>query len=168
MKRQFFNFLLLLGFYTMTAQTGSITGSVTDSNSNEPLPGVNVIVQNTTNGTNTDFNGNFSLDNVNSGDVLVFSYLGFKTLEYTVSDSFNLSISLEEDVEALEQVVVLGYVSQKASNISATIGVVGFFKIINTKTSFINNVFFNVITTNFFDSVQNDFIILFTNLFRIF
>ena len=50
MKRQFFNFLLLLGFYTMTAQTGSITGSVTDSSSNEPLPGVNVIVQNTSNG----------------------------------------------------------------------------------------------------------------------
>ena len=80
----------------MTAQSGSITGSVTDSNSNEPLPGVNVVVQNTSNGTNTDFNGNFSLDNVNSGDVLVFSYLGFKTLEYTVSDSFNLSISLEK------------------------------------------------------------------------
>ena len=78
MKRQFFNVLLLLGFYTMTAQSGSITGSVTDSNSNEPLPGVNVIVQNTSNGTNTDFNGNFSLDNVNTGDVLVFSYLGFK------------------------------------------------------------------------------------------
>ena len=58
MKRQFFNFLLILGFYTMTAQSG-ITGSVTDSNSNEPLSGVNVIVQNTSNGTNTDFNGNF-------------------------------------------------------------------------------------------------------------
>ena len=56
----------------MTAQTGSITGSVTDSNSNEPLPGVNVIVQNTTNGTNTDFNGNFSLDNVNT--VLIVYY----------------------------------------------------------------------------------------------
>ena len=99
MKRQFFNFLLLLGFYTMTAQSGSITGSVTDSNSNEPLPGVNVIVLNTTNGTNTDFNGNFSLDNVNTGDVLVFSYLGFKTLEYTVSDSFNLSL-LETRISA--------------------------------------------------------------------
>ena len=125
MKRQFFNFLLLLGFYTMTAQSGSVTGSVTDSNSNEPLPGVNVVVQNTSNGTNTDFNGNFSLDNVNTGDVLVFSYLGFKTLEYTVSDSFNLSISLEEDVEALDQVVVLGYVSQKASNISGAVSTVG-------------------------------------------
>ena len=85
MKRQIFNFLLLLGFYTMTAQSGTITGSVTDSNNNDALPGVNVIVKTTTNGTNTDFNGNFSLDNVKTGDVLVFSYLGYKTLEYSVS-----------------------------------------------------------------------------------
>jgi len=109
----------------MTAQTGTITGSVTDSNNNDALPGVNVIVKTTTNGTNTDFNGNFSLDNVTTGDVLVFSYLGYKTLEYSVSDSFNISISLEEDVEALEQVVVLGYVSQKASNISGAVSTVG-------------------------------------------
>ena len=53
MKRQILNFLLLLGFFTMTAQSGSVTGSVTDSNTNDPLPGVNVIVKNTTNGTNT-------------------------------------------------------------------------------------------------------------------
>ena len=109
----------------MTAQSGSITGSVTDSNSNDPLPGVNVIVKNTTNGTNTDFNGNFSVDNVSAGDVLVFSYLGYKTYEYTVSNSFNVSISLDEDIEALEQVVVLGYVSQKASNISGAVSTVG-------------------------------------------
>ena len=109
----------------MTAQSGTITGSVTDSNNNDALPGVNVIVKTTTNGTNTDFNGNFSLDNVKTGDVLVFSYLGYRTLEYSVSDSFNISISLEEDVEALEQVVVLGYVSQKASNISGAVSTVG-------------------------------------------
>ena len=105
----------------MTAQTGSLTGSVTDANSNESLPGVNVVVKNTTNGTNTDFNGNFSLSDVSSGDVIVFSYIGYKTFEYTVSSSFNISISLEEDVEALEEVVLLGYVSQKASNISGAV-----------------------------------------------
>ena len=105
----------------MTAQSGSFSGSVSDSNTNEKLPGVNVIVKNTTNGTNTDFNGNFSLDGVSSGDVIVFSYVGYKTLEFTVSSSFNVSISLEEDVEALEEVVLLGYVSQKASNISGAV-----------------------------------------------
>ena len=105
----------------MTAQTGSLSGSVTDANTNDALPGVNVIVKNTTNGTNTDFNGNFSLNDVKSGDVLVFSYIGYQTFEYTVSSSFNVSISLEEDVEALEEVVLLGYVSQKASNISGAV-----------------------------------------------
>jgi len=105
----------------MTAQTGSLSGSVTDANTNDALPGVNVIVKNTTNGTNTDFNGNFSLNDVKSGDVLVFSYIGYQTLEYTVSSSFNVSISLDEDVEALEEVVLLGYVSQKASNISGAV-----------------------------------------------
>ena len=109
----------------MAAQSGSITGSVTDSNTNDPLPGVNVIVKNTTNGTNTDFNGNFSVDNVSSGDVLVFSYIGYETFEFTVSNSFNISISLNEDIEALEQVVVLGYVSQKAANISGAVSTVG-------------------------------------------
>ena len=82
----------------MTAQSGTITGSVTDSENNDALPGVNVILKNTTNGTNTDFNGNFSLDNIESGDVLVFSYLGYKTLEFTVTDSFNVSISLSVNV----------------------------------------------------------------------
>ena len=105
----------------MTAQTGSLSGSVTDANTNDALPGVNVIVKNTTNGTNTDFNGNFSLNDVKSGDVLVFSFIGYQTFEYTVSSSFNVSISLEEDVEALEEVVLLGYVSQKASNISGAV-----------------------------------------------
>ena len=107
----------------MTAQSGTITGSVTDSENNDALPGVNVILKNTTNGTNTDFNGNFSLNNIESGDVLVFSYLGYKTFEFTVTDSFNVSISLSADFEALDEVVVLGYVTQKASNISGSVSV---------------------------------------------
>ena len=127
MKSQILRILVLvLGFtLTINGQQGTITGSVTDSNSNDPLPGVNVIVKNTTNGTNTDFNGNFSVDNVKPGDILVFSYIGYKTYEYSVGDSFNVSISLDEDIEALEQVVVLGYVSQKASNISGAVSTVG-------------------------------------------
>ena len=108
----------------MAAQSGTITGSVTDSSNNDLLPGVNVLVKNTTNGTNTDFNGNFSLDNVSNGDVLVFSYIGYKTLELKVSSSFNISVSLDPDIEALEEVVLLGYVSQKAANISGAVSTV--------------------------------------------
>ena len=93
MKSRILSILFLFGCIFMTAQTGSLSGSVTDANTNDALPGVNVIVKNTTNGTNTDFNGNFSLNDVKSGDVLVFSYIGYQTLEYTVSSSFNVSIS---------------------------------------------------------------------------
>ncbi|MBL6604068.1 MAG: carboxypeptidase-like regulatory domain-containing protein, partial [Cryomorphaceae bacterium] len=64
MKSRIFIILFFFGCMLMTAQTGSLTGSVTDADSNESLPGVNVIVKNTTNGTNTDFNGNFSLSDV--------------------------------------------------------------------------------------------------------
>ena len=77
MKRQFFNFLLLLGFYTMTAQSGSITGSVTDSNSNEPLPGVNVLVKGMSIGASTDFDGYYNLENLpNDATELIFSSVG--------------------------------------------------------------------------------------------
>ena len=61
MKSQILSILFFFGCITMAAQSGTITGSVTDSSNNDLLPGVNVLVKNTTNGPNTDFNGNFSL-----------------------------------------------------------------------------------------------------------
>ena len=124
MKSQILSILFFFGCITMAAQSGTITGSVTDSSNNDLLPGVNVLVKNTTNGTNTDFNGNFSLNNVSNGDVLVFSYIGYKTLELKVSSSFNISVSLDPDIEALEEVVLLGYVSQKAANISGAVSTI--------------------------------------------
>ena len=71
----------------LLSQNGTVTGSVSDSETNEPLPGVNVVVKNTTKGTNTDFDGNFSIEGVSSGDVLVFSYIGYKSQEISVGDS---------------------------------------------------------------------------------
>ena len=108
----------------LLSQNGTVTGSVSDSETNEPLPGVNVVVKNTTKGTNTDFDGNFSIEGVSSGDVLVFSYIGYKSQEISVGDSSSLDILLEEDTEALDEVVVLGYVSQKAANISGSVSTV--------------------------------------------
>ena len=60
--------------FALFSQNGTVNGSVSDSETNEPLPGVNVVVKNTTKGTNTDFDGNFSIQDVSSGEVLVFSY----------------------------------------------------------------------------------------------
>ena len=99
-----FSFLLLIAQVSF-AQGNEITGTVTSKADGIPLPGVNVIVQGTTNGAQTDFDGNYSLT-ANVGDVLVFSYVGMTTLELTVADSNTINAQLEEDAQQLKEVVV--------------------------------------------------------------
>lgn len=98
-------FCAVLGFGMAHAQ--SVSGTVSDANG--PLPGANVLVKGTTNGTQTDFDGNYSLSNVPANAVLVFSYVGFKTAEAAVGGRTTVSITLEEDAQALEEVVLVGY-----------------------------------------------------------
>ena len=102
-----FNVLLLFPLFMFAQQT--IKGTVTDALSNASLPGVDIIIKGTTRGTSTDFDGNFTLENVNKGDVLVFSYLGFKTQEVTVASSTTINVVLHESSETLEEVVIVGY-----------------------------------------------------------
>ena len=92
---------------------------------NEPLPGVNVILKNSTNGTTTDFDGNFTLANVSVGDVLVFSYISFRTQEVTITSSNPLTIYMQEDVSNLDEVVVIGYGTQTKKEITGAVAVVG-------------------------------------------
>ncbi|MDZ4148207.1 MAG: TonB-dependent receptor [Flavobacteriaceae bacterium] len=115
--------VLLFGGLVAHAQNGRITGNVSAVNGGTPLPGVNILVKNTTNGTNTDFDGNFILDNVKQGDVLVFSYLGFKTIELTVSSS-NISVQLEDDTQALAEVVVIGYGTQAKKEVTGAVNLI--------------------------------------------
>lgn len=115
MKKRFTTgfFLLMLAFtYTVQAQEISITGIVTDSNTDTPIPGVNVVEKNTTNGVATDFDGNYTI-NVTNGSILVFSSLGYLTQEVTVNDQTNIDINLTEDAALLDEVVVVGYSTQK-------------------------------------------------------
>ena len=84
-----------------------IYGQVNDSEGN-PIPGVNVLIKGTATGTTTDFDGKFSIE-AEPGDVLVISYVGFKTQEVTVDELTLLTIVLEENVDALKEVVVYGY-----------------------------------------------------------
>ena len=86
------------------AQEKLISGTVTDQ-SGLPLPGVNIVIKGTSTGTQTDFDGNYSI-NANNGSILVFSYLGFATKEVPVGVSNSINISLEEDAAQLEEVVV--------------------------------------------------------------
>ena len=73
------------------------------------LPGVNVVVKGNTNGTSTDFDGKFRLNNIKSGDVLVFSFVGYLTKEITITTNFNITVNLTEDSEKLDEVVIIGY-----------------------------------------------------------
>lgn len=85
----------------------SVSGTVSDATG--PLPGVNVLVKGTTNGTQTDFDGNYTLNNVNSDDVLVFSFLGYATQEVSYDGQSTLDVTLAEDAAVLDEVVVIGY-----------------------------------------------------------
>lgn len=92
----------------LVAQQKTITGTVVDARSNQPLPGVNVIKKGTTNGTSTDVDGNFSIQT--DGEVtLVFSYVGYVNKEVGTGSQTRLSISMEADEKALSEVVVIGY-----------------------------------------------------------
>ncbi|WGK63610.1 SusC/RagA family TonB-linked outer membrane protein [Croceiramulus getboli] len=109
MKTKFSGILAL--FFALVAQiafaqTKTVTGTVTDD-TGVPLPGVNVIVDGTTRGTQTNFDGNYSIQ-ASEGDVLVFSFVGFTPVERTVGTSNDISVSLEAG-SLLEEVVVTGY-----------------------------------------------------------
>jgi TonB-dependent starch-binding outer membrane protein SusC len=96
----------------------TITGTVSDIDG--PLPGVNILVKGTTNGTQTDFDGNYSIS-VDSGSVIVFSYIGYKTQEVAIGNNTNLNILLEADTAVLNEVVVVGYSSKKRGEITGSI-----------------------------------------------
>lgn len=104
------------------AQTGLVTGSVTDQQ-NLPLPGVSVIVKGTTKGTTTDADGNYSLQ-VKESDILVFSFVGFSSQEIAVGSSTNISVTLEEDISTLQEVVLIGYGEVKKSDLTGSVATV--------------------------------------------
>jgi TonB-dependent starch-binding outer membrane protein SusC len=100
--------ILLTSSFAMFGQQ-TVKGVVQEKTTGEPLPGVSIVVKGTIRGTQTDFDGNFTLDKVNSGDILVFRYLGFSDKEVSITSNFNLMVQLEESAEQLDEIVVVGY-----------------------------------------------------------
>ncbi|MCA0132576.1 SusC/RagA family TonB-linked outer membrane protein [Winogradskyella alexanderae] len=92
---------------TLMAQS-TVSGTVTDKANAMPLPGVNVIIKGTTRGTSTDFDGNYTLE-VNQGETIVVSYLGYTTQEIVYNGEATLDIVLQEDAAQLDEVVLIGY-----------------------------------------------------------
>ena len=104
-----FLFSVILLFPALMFAQQTITGTVTEAAGNSPLPGVGIIIKGTTVGTSTDFNGNYSIDNIKIGDILVYSFIGFNTQEVTVGNNTTIDVVLAENAEALNEVVVIGY-----------------------------------------------------------
>ena len=108
MKKMYFALAAFLMTVTAFSQ-GPITGTVLDGDSNSPLPGATVIVKGTTNGTSTDFDGNFTINTSSASGTLVISYIGFNSKQVAFTASGNIgSIVLEPNAEELEGVVVVG------------------------------------------------------------
>jgi TonB-linked SusC/RagA family outer membrane protein len=115
--------LLVLSLFSVVAfaqESHLIKGKVLSKIDKLPIPGVNVIVLGTTTGVSTDFDGNYQIQ-AKQDDVLQFSYVGFKTQTVIISNQTELTITLEEDLSALDEVVVIGYGTQKKSHLTGAI-----------------------------------------------
>ncbi|MBS9461839.1 TonB-dependent receptor [Flagellimonas sp. 389] len=115
-----FGVFILTGTLTY-GQQKSITGTVVASTDGIGIPGVNVVEKGTTNGVTTDFDGNYVITVSSQDATLVFSYIGFVSQEQNVSGSTAINISLDEDVSALDEVVVVGYGTAKKSDITGSV-----------------------------------------------
>ena len=124
MKTNFLTLVALILSMVIYGQNVNVTGTVTEASSGQPLPGVNVILKNTTTGTSTDFDGNFTLNNVPLNSVVVISYLGFITQEITITNNQPLNVALQEDAESLDEVVVIGYGTQTKKEVTGAVSVI--------------------------------------------
>ena len=103
------------------AQAITISGVVTEATSGQPVPGVNVLVKGTQTGTITDVEGKYSLQNVQPGAVLVFSFIGYESTEVVVGNESVIKVSLKETVSALDEVVVIGYGSTTRKEVTGSV-----------------------------------------------
>ncbi len=124
MKRSLFVFLMLLGSLCIYAQHSSITGKITDRQ-HEPIIGASVVVKGSSQGVISDIDGNFTLKNVPSEGTLQISYIGYKTSEVDINPSTSFyAITLEEDNQLLDEVVVVGFGTQRRANLTEAVATV--------------------------------------------
>lgn len=121
MRNTILAILLFLFQMASYAQDGvTVTGSVYDTGG-QPLPGASVVLKGSTTGTQTDFDGNFTLSGIPSDGVLLISYIGFVSQEVPVEGRSSVSVTMEEDTQTLDEVVVVGYGTQKKSDLTSAI-----------------------------------------------
>ncbi len=121
-------FLFMGGLY---AQQKTVSGTISDD-TGQPLPGANVLVQGTTTGTQSDFDGNYTIQ-ASDDDILVFSYIGFTTKNIPVGNQTTINVTLSEDAALLDEVVVTGYGSQTRATLTTSVSKLD-TKILETST----------------------------------
>ena len=120
MKKSILALLILVSSFTSFAQGLQVKGVVTSADDGQPIPGVSVVVKGTTTGIITDIDGNYTI-NVSGKSILVFSFVGLKTQEVPVNNQSVIKISLAAEVTAIDEVVVVGYGTQKVTKVSGAI-----------------------------------------------
>ncbi len=113
--------LAVVGTVSATTTDKSVSGKVLSGDDNSPLPGVSVVVKGTSTGTNTDSDGNFKISVASDNAVLVFSAVGFAAQEITVGNRSTINLTLGVDQKTLNEVVVVGYGTQKKSQLTGAI-----------------------------------------------
>ena len=136
LRQLMFLFMVVLCTSSAMAQK-KVTGTIVDA-AGEPIIGASVMVKGTSNGSVTDFDGNFTINNVPEDATLVFSYVGYRTQNLSARGKSNFQISLEEDKQLLDEVVVVGYGVQRKSDVTGALTRVG-EKELNSKP--VNNAF---------------------------
>jgi len=113
--------LMLFTGANLFAQDRTVSGQVTDSDTDEAIPGVNILIQGTTQGTVTDIDGNYELSVPSGGVVLMYSYVGYKSQTIDIGTRTTINIALVADVTALSEIVVTGYGTQEKKEITSAV-----------------------------------------------
>ncbi|WP_242203518.1 SusC/RagA family TonB-linked outer membrane protein [Aestuariivivens insulae] len=120
LKRGFLLMVILFLSVSAYGQSKAVSGTVTDQNG-QPLPGAQILVKGTQRGATTDFDGKYTID-VQNRETLVFSFIGFKTVELAVGSKSVLNVQLEEDTQQLNEVVVIGYGEVRRKDLTGALG----------------------------------------------
>ncbi len=124
MKKTFLTLIAMLLAIPAFAQTVNLSGQVTDE-SGEPLIGATVMIQDTSTGTATDFDGNYSIPNAPAMGSIVVSYIGYTTQTIPINGQFTINVVMRDDTQSLDELVVVGYGTMKKNDVTGSVATVG-------------------------------------------
>lgn len=122
-KRLLLLFIVSLSIHSTYAQSKTISGKVTAADEGTPIPGVNILVKNTSTGTVTDVDGNYNIS-VDDNAIVVFSSIGYASQEVPVSGRSVIDVGMVTDIQSLSEVVIVGYGSQRKADITSAVSVI--------------------------------------------